>query len=168
MNITYKPIGIIRSPFKEAKGTPIQPVASPDSEATIEIFEAYVEGLQDIEGFSHLILIFHMHLIRESKLKVIPFLDTQEHGIFATRSPARPNPVGFSVVKLQKVSGNILFIKGIDIIDCTPLLDIKPFVPAFDVRNAEKTGWFEKRDHKISTAKDDGRFCKKIGANPKS
>lgn len=159
MNISYKPIGVLRSPFKEAKGTPIQPVASPDSEGIIEVFEEYAEGLQDIEGFSHLILIFHMHLAVQSKLKVIPFLDTHEHGVFATRSPGRPNPIGFSVVRLEKVNGNILFVKGIDIIDGTPLLDIKPFVPAFDVRNAERTGWFEKKDHKIATVIDDGRFC---------
>lgn len=159
--VIYKPIGIIRSIYKEPKGTPIQPVASPDSEGIIEIFEDYTDGLQDIEGFSHLILIFHMHLVKGSKLKVIPFLDTHEHGVFATRSPGRPNPIGFSVVKLGKVDGNRLFVKGIDIIDGTPLLDIKPFVTAFDIHKSEKAGWFEKIDHKIVTAKDDGRFCRK-------
>ena len=158
MEIVYKTIGIIRSAFKEANGTPIQPVASPDSEGRVELFEECAEGLKDLDGFSHIILIFHMHLVKEAKLKVIPFLDTQEHGIFATRSPARPNPVGFSVVRLEKIERNILFVSGIDIIDGTPLLDIKPFVPAFDVRDAEKTGWFENKQHKIPDARDDGRF----------
>ncbi|HBM15752.1 MAG TPA: tRNA (N6-threonylcarbamoyladenosine(37)-N6)-methyltransferase TrmO [Lentisphaeria bacterium] len=158
MNISYKQIGIIRTSFKEAKGTPIQPVASAESEGTVELFEEYSDGLQDIEGFSHIILIFHMHLVKEPKLKVIPFLDTQERGIFATRSPARPNPIGFSVVKLLKICDNKLIVRNIDIIDNTPLLDIKPFVPAFDVREAERTGWFEKKQLKIQTARDDGRF----------
>ena len=159
MHISYNSIGIIHSHFKEAKGTPIQPAALPDAEGVIEVFEEYAKGLQDLEGFSHIILIFHMHLVKEPKLKVIPFLDTHEHGIFATRSPARPNPIGFSVVRLGKIEHNILFVKGIDIIDKTPLLDIKPFVPAFDIHSADRAGWFEKKAHKISTATDDGRFC---------
>ncbi len=158
-SISYQPIGIVNSPFKDSIGTPIQPVASPNSKATVEVFEEYVEGLTDIEGFSHIILIFHMHLIKKSPLKVIPFLDTAEHGVFATRSPGRPNPIGFSVVRLEKVDGNILHITGVDIIDGTPLLDIKPFVPAFDVRKADKIGWYEKAVIEITTIKDDGRFC---------
>jgi tRNA-Thr(GGU) m(6)t(6)A37 methyltransferase TsaA len=157
--ISYQPVGIIHSPFKDSIGTPIQPVASPNSRATVEIFDEYAEGLNDIEGFSHLILIFHMHLIKKSPLKVIPFLDTDERGVFATRSPGRPNPIGFSVVQLEKIKGNVLYISGIDIIDGTPLLDIKPFVPAFDVRKANKIGWFEKVDIEKVTIKDDGRFC---------
>jgi tRNA (adenine37-N6)-methyltransferase len=158
-SILYQSIGVIHSPYKESIGTPIQPVASPNSKATVEVFEEYVEGLTDIEGFSHIILIFHMHLIKKSPLKVIPFLDTAEHGVFATRSPGRPNPIGFSVVRLEKVDGNILHITGVDIIDGTPLLDIKPFVPAFDVCKATKIGWFESVEIKTVTIKDDGRFC---------
>jgi tRNA (adenine37-N6)-methyltransferase len=157
--ISYQTIGLIHSPFKESIGTPIQPVASPNSKARVEIFEEFAEGLTDIEGFSHLILIFHMHLIKKTQLKVIPFLDTVERGVFATRSPGRPNPIGFSVVELEKVKGNTLLLKGIDIIDDTPLLDIKPFVPAFDVRIAHKMGWFEKKDIKMGIIQDDGRFC---------
>jgi tRNA (adenine37-N6)-methyltransferase len=158
-SILYTPIGVIHSPFKESNGTPIQPVAAPDSVATVEVFTDYIEGLKDIEGFSHLILIFHMHLIKNPQLRVIPFLDTEEHGVFATRAPGRPNPIGFSVVKLEKTNNNILHITGIDIIDGSPLLDIKPFVPAFDVRQADKTGWLKKINDKISAIKDDGRFC---------
>jgi tRNA-Thr(GGU) m(6)t(6)A37 methyltransferase TsaA len=158
-SILYRPIGIIHSSFKESKGTPIQPVASLNSSATVEVFDEFAAGLMDIEGFSHLILIFHMHLIKKPLLKVIPFLDTEAHGVFATRSPGRPNPIGFSVVELEKSSGNMLYVKGVDIIDGTPLLDIKPFVPAFDVRVANKIGWFEKVNTEISVVKDDGRFC---------
>jgi tRNA (adenine37-N6)-methyltransferase len=158
-SILYHSIGVIHSPFKESIGTPIQPVASPNSKATVEVFDEYAEGLADIEGFSHLILIFHMHLVNQPKLKVIPFLDSAEHGVFATRSPVRPNPIGFSVVQLEKVDGNILHITEVDIIDGTPLLDIKPFVPAFDVRKANKIGWFDKMNIEIDIIKDDGRFC---------
>ena len=100
-----------------------------------------------------------MYLVKSSKLKVVPFLSSEEYGVFSTRAPGRPNSIGFSVVKLEKVDGNLLYINGIDIIDGSPLLDIKPFVPAFDVRNADKTGWFEKENARISTIKDDGRFC---------
>ncbi len=158
-SILYHPIGIIHTPYKEASGTPIQPIAAPESEATIEVFFEYAEGLTDIGEFSHLILIYHMHLVKTSQLKLIPFLSNEEHGVFSTRAPGRPNPIGFSVVKLEKVNGNLLFITGIDIIDGSPLLDIKPFIPAFDGRSADKTGWFHETIDKISKIKDDGRFC---------
>jgi len=158
--INYKPIGIIRSPFKEAKGTPIQSVAAQEIVGTIEVAPEYVAGLKDIEGFSHLILLYHFHLITESSLLVKPFLDNELHGIFATRSPSRPNPIGISVVRLSKVEGNILYIKDVDTIDGTPLLDIKPYVPEFDIRETDKTGWFAKNIHKLSHTKDDGRFIK--------
>jgi tRNA (adenine37-N6)-methyltransferase len=158
-SILYHPIGIVHSPFKDPKGTPIQPIGGQDIPATVEIFDEYAEGLKDIEGFSHLILIFHMHLIKDFQLKAIPFLDTTEHGIFATRAPARPNPIGFSVVRLEKAEGCVLHIRDVDILDETPLLDIKPFVPMFDAREAEKTGWFTDKGNKIFDKKDDGRFC---------
>lgn len=158
--IDYKPIGIIHSPFKEAKGTPIQAVAAQEIVGSIELDPEYVAGLKDIEGFSHLMLLYHFHLIRESSLLVKPFLDNELHGIFATRSPSRPNSIGISVVRLIKVEGNKLYIKDVDTIDGTPLLDIKPYVPKFDIRETEKTGWFEKSIHKLSHTKDDGRFIK--------
>lgn len=157
-NILYKPIGIIRTPFREAKGTPVQPAAGGGDIGEIEVFKEYLEGLKDIEGFSHIILIFHMHLVKGSKLKVTPFLDTQERGIFATRAPARPNPIGFSVVELVEVKENILKVKGVDIVDGTPLLDIKPFVKVFDVRETRRNGWLENAHNKLRTVKDDGRF----------
>jgi tRNA-Thr(GGU) m(6)t(6)A37 methyltransferase TsaA len=158
--ITYREIGIVQSPFKEPKGTPIQSPAAQDIDGVISIYPEYVEGLKDIEGFSHIILLYHFHLVKESSLLVKPFLDTNLHGIFATRSPSRPNPIGFSIVRLLKVEENKLYIRDVDIVDGTPLLDIKPYVAEFDVRKPERTGWFEKNIHKLSTTKDDGRFVK--------
>lgn len=158
--IIYKPIGIIHSPFKEPIGTPIQPTAGKNIEGTVEVFQEYADGLEDLDGFSHIILLYHFHLCGEAKLKVKPFMDDNEHGIFAIRGPARPNPIGISVTRLLKVEGNILHIRDIDILEGTPLLDIKPFVPEFDVKQEVKTGWLGKNIHKLQTLKDDGRFVK--------
>jgi len=156
--IKYKPIGIIHSPFREPRGTPIQSAAAKDVEGTVEVFPEYVEGLKDIDGFSHIILVYHFHLVKGISLKVKPYMDDALRGIFATRAPPRPNPIGISVVRLVKVEGNILRIRDVDIVDGTPLLDIKPYVPEFDVRKVEKIGWLKKRVSKLHRAKDDGRF----------
>ena len=156
--IKYIQIGIIHSPFKEPKGTPIQPRAAQGIDGTVEVFQEYSEGLKDIEGFSHVILVYHFHLSKESSLKVKPFMDDQTHGVFSTRAPNRPNPIGISVVQLVKIEGNILQVKDLDIVDGTPLLDIKPYVPEFDIRDAKKKGWLEKNVSKLSTSRDDGRF----------
>ena len=158
--IKYKPIGVIHSPFKEPKGIPIQPAGAQGIDGTVELFPEYTEGLKDVEGFSHLILIYHFHLSKESPLKVKPYMDNKMHGVFAMRGPSRPNSIGISIVRLVRVEGNILHIQDIDIVDGTPLLDIKPYVPEFDIREVEKTGWLEKNVHKLSTSKDDGRFTK--------
>ena len=158
--VRYKPIGVIRSPFKDPKGTPIQPTAAKGIDGVVEIFPEYAKGLKDIEGFSHIILIYHFHLSKEQKLKVKPFMDDQPHGIFATRAPVRPNPIGISIVRLIRVKKNVLHIQDIDIVDGTPLLDIKPYVPEFDMREVEKIGWLQKNLHKLFTSKDDGRFVK--------
>ena len=156
--IRYKPIGIIHSPFKEPRGTPIQPAGAQDIEGTVEIAPEYVEGLKDIEGFSHIILIYHFHLSKKSSLKVKPYMDSEARGVFAMRGPSRPNPIGISVVRLVRVDGNILHIRDVDIVDGTPLLDIKPYVPEFDTRKVDKIGWLEKNVNKLSRARDDGRF----------
>ena len=158
--IKYIQIGIIHSPFKEPKGTPIQPRAAQGIDGTVEVFQEYTEGLKDIDGFSHVILVYHFHLSKESSLKVKPFMDDQTHGVFSTRAPNRPNPIGISVVQLVKIEGNILQVKDLDIVDGTPLLDIKPYVPEFDIRDAKKKGWLEKNVSKLPTSKDDGRFIK--------
>ncbi len=158
--IKYKSIGLIRSPFKKVKGTPIQAEAAKGVEGTIELFPEFIEGLKDIEGFSHVVLIYHFHLSGKPALRVTPYMDVESHGIFATRAPARPNPIGVSVVRLIRVDGNVLHIKDVDIVDGTPLLDIKPYVPEFDVRDAKGIGWLEKNLHKLSKSSDDGRFTR--------
>ncbi|MCD6450557.1 MAG: tRNA (N6-threonylcarbamoyladenosine(37)-N6)-methyltransferase TrmO [Thermotogaceae bacterium] len=156
--IKYKPIGIIHSPFKEPKGTPIQPAAAKGVEGVAEIFPEYVEGLKDLEGFSHIILIYHFHLSKKFSLKVKPFMEDRIHGVFSTRAPSRPNPIGISIVRLIKIEKNILYIRDVDIVDGTPLLDIKPYVPEFDERKVDKIGWLEENVNKLPTTKDDGRF----------
>lgn len=156
--MNFKPIGIVHSPFKEAIGVPIQPKAAKGIKGTIEVFAEFADGLADLDGFSHIILIYHFHLAQNYKLKVIPYMDDQQRGVFATRAPSRPNPIGISVVRLNRIVNNILYIQDVDIIDGTPLLDIKPYVPDFDSVENIKIGWLEKRIHKLSTSKDDGRF----------
>jgi len=160
MKITYRPIGIIYSPFKEPKGTPIQPNAAKGIEGMVEVFPQYEKGLKDIEGFSHIILIYHFHLSKAYSLEVKPYMDSKLHGLFATRAPARPNPIGLSVVRLTEVKRNNLHIKDIDIVDGTPLLDIKPFIPEFNSEDIIKKGWLEKNIRKLPESKDDGRFVK--------
>lgn len=156
--IKYKPIGVIHSPFKEPKGTPIQFPGARDIEGSVEVFPEYAAGLKDLDGFSHIILIYHFHLARSPSLVMKPFMDDQPHGVFAMRAPSRPNPIGFSVVRLVKVQENILHVQDVDIVDGTPLLDIKPYVSEFDAREVEKTGWLEKNVGKLSELRDDGRF----------
>ena len=158
--IKYKPIGVVHSPHKEPKGTPIQPAGAKGIDGTVEVFPEYAEGLKDLEGFSHIILLYHFHLSREASLRVKPFMDTEVHGVFAMRGPSRPNPIGISAVRLVRIEGNILHIRDVDIVDGTPLLDIKPYVPKFDAREAENVGWLEENVFKLSTSKDDGRFVK--------
>ncbi len=158
VEIKYKPIGVIHSQFKEPKGTPIQPLAAEGVSGTVEVFPEYVEGLKDLEDFSHIILIYHFHLSKKPSLKVKPFMDDQTHGVFSTRAPSRPNPIGISVVRLIAIERNILYIKDVDIVDGTLLLDIKPYVPEFDVRVVDKVGWLEKNVDKLPTSRDDGRF----------
>ena len=163
--IKYKPVGIIHSPFKKAKGTPIQSASAKDISGMIEIFPEYTEGLDDLDGFSHIILIYHFHLSRKSSLKVKPYMDDKTHGVFATRSPSRPNPIGISIVRLTKIDGSIIHIKDMDILDGTLLLDIKPYVPEFDVRKTDKIGWLTSKVHRLSVSKDDGRFTNLNGGD---
>jgi tRNA-Thr(GGU) m(6)t(6)A37 methyltransferase TsaA len=156
--IIYRPIGTIHSPFKEPHDTPIQSVCATDIEGTVEIFPEYSEGLADLEGFSHIILLYHFHLSKEFSLKVKPYLDEQLRGVFATRAPARPNAIGMSIVRLVKIEGGKLYIRDVDILEGTPLLDIKPYVPEFDSRNADKIGWLSGRIDELPETRDDGRF----------
>lgn len=156
--MTYRPIGVVHSPFKEARGTPIQPTAAKGTAGTIELFPEFAEGLEDVDGFSHIILIYHFHLAKKPSLKVRPYMDVRTRGVFATRAPSRPNAIGISIVRLVRVEGNTLYIEEVDIVDGTPLLDIKPYVPEFDIRSVDGIGWLGKNVGKLNNAKDDGRF----------
>jgi tRNA (adenine37-N6)-methyltransferase len=156
--IIYRPIGIIHTPYKNIKGMPIQPAGARGIKGTIELNPDYVEGIQDLDGFSHIILIYHFHLSKDYSLKVKPFMDDTLRGVFATRSPRRPNPIGLSVVRVVKIEKNILYIEDVDIIDGTPLLDIKPYVTDFDVHEVESTGWLSQKIEKLKQTKSDERF----------
>ncbi len=156
--ISFKPIGIIHSPFKEPKGIPIQPAVAEGIEGQVEVFPEYAEGLEDIGGFSRIFLIYQFHLSEGYHLKVKPYMDNKKRGVFATRAPSRPNPIGVSVVELLKVEGSTLYIMNVDIVDGTPLLDIKPYVPEFDIHEVKNIGWLEKNVHKLPSSGDDGRF----------
>ena len=144
MKIEYKPIGIVRTPFKELKGIPNQPSKSNGINGIIEVYPQFQEGLKDLDDFSHIILLCHFHKITEFKLSVVPSEETEVRGLFATRSPRRPNPIGFSVVQLNDVQENKIMVSDLDILDCTPVLDIKPYFREFDSSKEIKTGWISK------------------------
>jgi tRNA-Thr(GGU) m(6)t(6)A37 methyltransferase TsaA len=146
--IVYKPIGIIHTPFKDTKGMPNQPTAGKNVEGMIEIQPEYIEGLDDIEGFSQLILIYHFHFSVGYTLKVKPFMHDRFRGVFATRSPRRPNPIGISVVRLVKVKDGRIYVKDLDIADGTPLLDIKPYIPD-DSQKVARIGWLSERANQV-------------------
>jgi tRNA-Thr(GGU) m(6)t(6)A37 methyltransferase TsaA len=137
------PIGTIRTPFPRATGTPIQPYRAAGAVGSVEIFQPFVEGLRDLEGFERIWLVYWFHRAAAPKMRVIPFRDTVERGLFATRAPARPNPIGLSSVRLIAVEGNFLRISEVDILDGTPLLDIKPNVPLYDTYPMSRCGWLD-------------------------
>jgi tRNA-Thr(GGU) m(6)t(6)A37 methyltransferase TsaA len=159
MQITFYPIGVVHSPFKELSDMPIQPVGDHCEPGVVEIFDEFVEGLQDLEGFSHVILIYFFHQVEERALSVIPFLDDHQRGIFATRAPVRPNPIGISVVRMTNLKGSILEVDGLDILDGTPILDIKPYIPEFDYHPEAIIGWLEDAKGKIEEMRSDERFA---------
>ena len=156
--ITYRPIGIIHTSFKGVEGTPIQPSGALGIKGTVEVFTQYSVGLKDLDGFSHIILIYHFHLSKGYSLEARPFMEEKTHGIFAMRAPARPNPIGISVVRLVGIEGLILHIEDVDIVDGTPLLDIKPYVPDFDWREVERIGWLSEKSKRAREHKSDTRF----------
>jgi len=157
--ISFTPIGTIRSPFSDGADMPIQPTGAAGVPGRVEIDPAYTEGLLDLDGFSYIHLLYAFHLSRGYALRVKPFLDNQIRGVFATRAPRRPNAIGLSVVRLVRIEGDVLHIEDIDVIDGTPLLDIKPYVPAFDGRTAERTGWLNNRAEKAAAVRSDRRFA---------
>ena len=145
-SVVFKPIGVIRSAHVCARQTPVQPVYARGCTGRVEVFPEFCEGLRDLDGFSHIYLIYHLHQADPAKLLVRPFLQDVEHGIFATRHPCRPNPIGISVVQLLRCERNVLHIEGCDIIDGTPLLDIKPFTAKFDGIEPTRNGWQDEVD----------------------
>ncbi len=164
--IVYQPIGTIKTPFKKVADMPIQPQGANGAEGIIVLEKEFTPGLMDLNGFSHIILLYHFHLVKGYKLYVVPFMDDKPHGIFATRAPTRPNSIGISIVKLTKVEGNKVYFEGADMINGTPLIDLKPYFPKYDAQHNVNGGWLEaKGDLDISKIKSDARFeeCK----NPK-
>jgi tRNA-Thr(GGU) m(6)t(6)A37 methyltransferase TsaA len=157
--MTYHVIGTIHSPYRDTHGMPIQASAALGVEGSVELWSQYSDGLDDLDGFSHIILLYHFHLSKRYSLKIKPYLDHQLHGVFATRAPSRPNPIGMSIVRLIKIEENILHIQDVDIVDGTPLLDIKPYVAEFDVREVQKQGWLAGNISNLHQATDDGRFA---------
>jgi tRNA-Thr(GGU) m(6)t(6)A37 methyltransferase TsaA len=149
---------VIHSPFHDLANMPIQPHGETSAPGTVEIYPEYAAGLKDLAGFSHLILLYHLHKASSVKLTVVPFLDSEPRGVFATRAPVRPNPIGLSIVPLQKVEGNLLFVDRLDVLDGTPLLDVKPYVPEFDERTEVRIGWLEQARGKARFARSDDRF----------
>jgi tRNA-Thr(GGU) m(6)t(6)A37 methyltransferase TsaA len=162
--ICYNPIGVIRTPFHSPEGIPIQPAAAQGIVGRVEMDPGLVDGLKDLEGFSHVILIYHFHEAKAATLRAKPYMDSAERGVFATRCPARPNAIGISVVRLLGIEGNVLYVENVDIVDGTPLLDIKPYVPQFDGADDVRIGWLKDNIRKLGHTRDDGRFRKKISA----
>ncbi len=153
-----RPIGIIRSPFQDPAGMPIQPQGARGVRGSVEVFAEFRAGLADLEGFSRIILIYPFHRSAGYNLVVTPFLDTSPRGVFSTRAPRRPNAIGISIVRLEEVKDGELVIGDVDILDGTPLLDIKPYVAAFDAYPDERSGWLEGCDERVISARSDGRF----------
>jgi tRNA-Thr(GGU) m(6)t(6)A37 methyltransferase TsaA len=156
--ITFSPIGIVRSPFHDIAGMPIQPSGARGTRGTVEIFPEFRDGLRDLDGFERVILIYAFHRCGEHRLTVTPFLDTVPRGIFATRSPRRPNAIGLSIVQLRDVNGCTLAVEDVDVLDGTPLIDLKPYVPAFDAYPNCRSGWLENVAGNAETTRSDDRF----------
>lgn len=155
--VQYEPIGVIRTPYKMKKGTPIQPPGARDVKGTVELNPEYTDGLIDLDGFTHIILIYHFHKTDGHSLHVQPYMDQTKRGVFATRIPGRPNPIGISVVRLDEIQGNTLHVRDVDILDGTPLLDIKPYVPEFDAAPDAEIGWLTDRVQRLQKTRSDGR-----------
>jgi tRNA-Thr(GGU) m(6)t(6)A37 methyltransferase TsaA len=158
MKIEYTPIGIIHTPFSDIEGMPIQPAGAVGIKGAVEVYEKYRDGLKDLDGFSHIMLLYHLHKSEGFDLRVVPFLDTVMRGLFATRAPSRPNAIGVSVVRLMGIKDETLNVENVDMLNGTPLLDIKPHVPDFDVSADLRTGWLKDARRAVSKRKSDDRF----------
>jgi len=156
--IVYKPVGFVRSPYKDPEGTPISPSGGRGVAGAVDVLPDFVEGLRDLEGFSHITLVYHFHMSKGFSLRVTPFLDDTQRGVFATRAPRRPNPIGISTVRLLAMEGATLRVEDLDMVDGTPVLDIKPYVPEFDERTDVRIGWLTGRASYARATRADGRF----------
>jgi len=153
---TLSSIGLIHTPFRQSQGTPIQGAVSNDAEGTVELFSEFAAGFRDLAGFERLWLIYLLDRASAPRLLVRPYLEDEERGVFSTRAPVRPNPIGLTAVRILSVEENRLLIAGVDMLDGTPLLDIKPYVPAFDCFEVKRTGWYQ--DKSAQGALADDRF----------
>ena len=158
MEITLRPIGYLETRFNDIADMPIQPSVLADTRGKAVLDEKFVPGLKDLDGFSHIILLFLLHKISGYQLEVVPFMDTLPHGIFATRSPKRPNRIGMSIVRVESVVGNIVHFKGVDMLNGSPLLDIKPYYSYFDQQTQVRNGWLEGKTLRPENLRSDKRF----------
>ena len=158
MEITLSPIGRLETPFNDITDMPIQPSVLADTRGKAVLDEKFMLGLKDLDGFSHIILLFLLHKISGYQLEVVPFMDTLPHGIFATRSPKRPNRIGMSIVRVERVEGNIVHFKGVDMLNGSPLLDIKPYYSYFDQQTQVRNGWLEGKTLRPENLRSDKRF----------
>ncbi len=157
MQIYIEPIAYAHTQYKTLENMPIQPKGC-QTEAEIVVLEQFTPGLKDLDGFSHIYLLTYFHKCQQTKLTLIPFMDTIEHGVFATRSPARPNHIGLSVVKVKAIRDNIITVEGLDLLDGTPIIDIKPYIENFDHPQNPTSGWMTKTKDQVKTKKSDDRF----------
>ena len=156
--ILHRPIGVIRSPYTDRANMPIQPCGARDTAGRVFLDEPLAPGLKDLEGFSHIYLLYHFHMSQGFDLTVVPFMEPVERGLFATRAPRRPNQIGLSVVRLQKIEGHVLHILGVDVLDNTSLLDIKPYFRSFDSFPEAVSGWAESHQERAAEVRSDARF----------
>ena len=155
-NVT--PIGFLQTPYKDIHNMPIQPSGASGVPGKLILKPEFVEGIKDLDGFSHIYLIYLFHKANSFHLTVTPFLDSEVHGVFATRAPKRPNPIGLSVVRLLSIEENVLNLENVDMLDGTPVIDIKPYIPSFDQPQNVRIGWLEGRGDSVKTKRSDDRF----------
>lgn len=153
--IQCEAIGIIHTPFVTPENIPIQPPGAAGLNGTVEVFQKDQAGLKDLDGFSHIILVYYFHRIQGFSLQLIPFMDTKPRGVFATRAPKRPNPIGLSIVPLDRIELGVLHVQNVDILDGTPWLDIKPYVPPFDRHTDTRTGWLAEARKTVATKRSE-------------
>ena len=159
MEVTYRSIGVVRSPFTAVEGMPIQPSRAQAAEGSLEIDPEFRAGLKDLDGFSHILVVCHLHRVTGAELiTVVPFLDTERRGIFATRAPKRPNPISISLLRIKSVNAGSVQVLDVDLLDGTPILDIKPYVPEFDARQDARIGWYAQASRKDEKVVSDKRF----------